>query len=380
MISRSKKIIFILLLSLLLTGCWDYNDVNKRSITMSFGVDYINDEVEFSGENAKLTSDSSAGRAEASSTGPYSYTALGINFEAAREDYDSEVPAQDFSGAVRVIVFSRKYAENKGIHSYVNRIYSTAQFRNSVLMVVSEETPKEMFSEKVVNDISVGYGIEDTIRYLDKRGTALYKTIQEIDSDIKFKSIGYLIPYVTREKGTVKYLGMAAMRDSKLVGIIKRQESNGFVFILSKKPTDNYTIPNPKNQNNLISVNTILHKRRIKTSFKDNKINIDINLKLDSKLQYEYYNIDPIGKEDIKTLEAMISNKMMEEIITAIKRSQNEFKCDVFGFARYFKADNPQKYKAINWQEEYLKANFHVNVETRIKNTMLLDPNIKKPD
>lgn len=380
MISRNKKIICILLFPFLLSGCWDYTDVNKRSITLAIGVDNVNDNIEFSGEIAKLSSESSSSKGSSSFTGAYSYTSLGKDFEDAREDFDVEVPAQDFSGALRAITFSKKYAEKNGIQSYINRIYSSSEFRNSVLVVISAEPPRELFSGKIENDITVAYGIEDTIRYLDKEGKALYKTIQQINADIRFKNIGYLIPYITKEKATIKYLGMAAMKDSKVAGIIKREESNGFIFILAKKPTDTYTIPNPNNKDNQISISTILHKRRIKTSFKDNKINIDIDLKLNSKLQYEYYGLDPLSKEDIKKLEAMIAERMKEEIITALKRSQNEFECDVFGFARYFKRDNPQKYKTINWQEEYLKANFHVNIESKIRNTMLLDPNVKKPD
>lgn len=318
MISRSKKIICILSLPFLLTGCWDYTDVNKRSITLSIGVDYVNDNIELSGEIAKLGSGSSDSKSSASPLGSYRYISSGMNFEEAREDFDAKVPSQDFSGAIRAIVFSKKYAENKGLESYINRVYSSSEFRNSVLVVISAEPPREIFSGKVENDISAGYGIEDTIRYLDRDGKVLYKTIQEINSDIRFKNIGYLLPYITREKGTIKYLGMAAMKDSKLTGIIKREDSNGFIFLLARKPTDTYTIPSPNNKENQISVSTILDKRKIKTSFEEDKINIDINLKLNSKLQYQYYNIEPLNKEDIKKLEAMISDRMKKEITNAV--------------------------------------------------------------
>jgi spore germination protein KC len=378
MISRNKKIICILLLPSLLTGCWDYSDINKRTITLSVGVDEVNDKIEYSGEIAKIASDSSSNKTTASVSDVYNYTALGTGFETARGDFNAEVPAEDFSGALRAIVFSKKYAERKGITSYINRVYSSAQFRNSVLVAISSEPTREMFSGKIQSDISVSYGIEDTIRYLERKGIAVYKTIQQINSDNRFETIGYLVPYITRDNTTVKYLGMAAMKDGKLAGIIKTEESSGFLFVLAKKTSMSYAIPNPNDENNLFSVTTTLQKRNIKTSFKDNKVNIDINLKLNSKLAYQYNGLDPISKQDIKKIEELISNKTKKEVISAIKRSQEEFKSDIFGFARYFKARNLEKYKTINWKEKYLEAIINVNVETTIKNTTLLDPNIKK--
>lgn len=373
-----KKALCIFILPVLLSGCWDYNDVNKTSITLSIGVDDVKDNIEFSGEIAKLASSSSDKKTGDKSSNFYNYISLGKTFEAARADFNSKVSAEDFSGALRVIVFSKEYAEKVGIESYINRIASSPKFRRSVLAVISSEPPREVFSGKIENAITVGYGIEDTIRYLDKKGAALYKTIQEINSDMSVEAIGYLLPYIRREGNTVKYLGMGAMKDDKLVGIINEKDSNGFLFVLSNKINYSDTFPHPRNADNLISVTNTFRKRKIKTSYKDGSINIDIDIKLNSKVEYEYLSNDLITKEDIKKLEEIISNRVKEDIISSVKRSQEEFKCDVFGFARYFKAGNPQKYKSINWEEEYLKATVNVNVKASIKDTSVFDLDTKR--
>lgn len=69
----------------------------------------------------------------------------------------------------------------------------------------------------------------------------------------------------------------------------------------------------------------------------------------------------------------MISDEIKKEVMFALELSKNQFRCDVFGFARYFKADNPEEYKQINWKEKYPDINFNVNVKTIIVNTNLLD-------
>ena len=339
----------------------------------------MDNKLEFTGEIAKLQSSSPGSKGTSQITDVYKYRSLGMYFEGSRGDYDAKNPGPDFSGATRAIVFSKKYAEKTGMQSYINRLYYVIGFRNAVLVTVSKEPTNELFNGKVKNDICIGYSIEDTIRYLEKNGGALYKTVQDILSDIQFGDIGYLVPYITRDNDTIKYLGLVAMKDSKLAGTIKSEESNGFLFILSKKPVTASVIPNPSDEKKLLSIRTTLNRRSIKTSYIDKKVNINIDLKLNSQLQYEY-SMAPLSKDDMKKVEDTISNKIKEDINSAIKLSQNDFKCDVFGFARDFKAENPEYYREINWKEEYPKVVFHVNVETTIRNTNLMDPNGKKPN
>lgn len=377
MISRYNKILCLVLVSLLLIGCWDYRDIDDRSIVHSVGIDNEDDKIQFTGEVTAQRERSSQNRGISQQGDVYRYTSSGNYFEGARAELDAKTPFERFTAAIRAIVFSKKYAEEKGIESYIYRVYFLSAYRNSVLVSISKEPTSDLFRRRIENNISIGHGIEDTIRYLDADGAALYKTTQQIKSDIEFKTIGYLLPYITMEEDTVIYLGFAAMKDSKLVGIIKRQESNGFLFVLSKKPITISAIPLPSSEKNLISIRTVLEKRSIKTSYADDKVNIYIDLKLNSQLQYEYDNIEPLSKEDSKKVENIVSNKIKEDVMYAIKRSQKEFKSDVFGFARYFRKDNPKAYKKIDWKEEYTKANIHVNVETTIKNTNLLNPNAK---
>ncbi len=376
MISRYKCIAFIFLLPLLLTGCWDYKDVNKRDIIISIGVDDKNGNVEFTGESAKLMATSSQQKGMSQTMSAYAYRSLGKHFEESRADYDTKFPGPYFAGATRCVVFSRKYAK-KGIESYINRLSNIVGFRNSVLVTISKQRPKNLFSKKVENDICIGYAIEDTIRYLDANGEALYKTVQEINSDINFKSIGYFLPYVTVDNNTIKYLGLAAMKNSKLVGIVKSKNSTGFLFILSKKPTIIGAIADARHKKNLFSAKTTLEKRSIKTSYLGENIHIYIDLKLKSQIQYSY-NIEPLSEQDIKKTEITIASKIKEDILSAANLSKNKFKSDVFGFGRYFNADNPQIYKKIDWNKKYPKAVFHINVGTTIVNTNLLDFNAKR--
>jgi len=371
MIKKLNLIVCILSMSILFNGCWDYKDINRRGILLSVGVDEIKGEIQFTGEVAKLFSPTKEQQASTRVTDVYTFKSSGRYFEGARQDFENKTPLTDFSGAVRTITFSKSFAEN-GIEQYLNRIYFLSQYRSSILITVFDGNTENLFNTEIVNDISVGYAIEDTIKKLNESGAAIYKTVQQIQSDIQFKSIGYLVPYITREDGTIKYLGLAAMKNSKLVGVIKSENSKGFLYLLAKKPAMNMVIQIPGESNNIFSLTNILKKRKIRTYYKDGKVNIDIDLKFNTQLQYEYF-LEDLNKEDLASIEKEVSSKIKKDVMYALEKSQKEFKCDVFGFARHFKGKYPNIYKELTWEDAYDQAVFNVNVKTTLINTRLLD-------
>ncbi len=370
--NKTRKLLLMTLFSLVLSGCWDFEDINKRNITLSIGVEEVDEQIIFNGEIAKLVSESNKGGTSATVTDVYYYTSNGKDFEDAKYDYDYKIPNMDFSGAVRSVALSKEYAIKAGIESYINRFSFMPGFRSSVLVVISEQNTKELFEEKVINDISTGHGIENTIKYLEKIGYTKYTTVQDIRQDISFGDIGFVIPYIKKEKDKIKYLGLAVIKDSKFIGVINADESIGTLYLTTKNASEIEKIPISQNKSNLASIQTKLNKRKIKTRCENGEIYIDIKLNLYSKLLYEYIE-EPISDETIKKLESIIQDMVKQEVYSSIKRSQEEFRCDIFGFARYFKADNPKLYKTINWAEEYPDVQFNVEVKSKIINYNLIN-------
>lgn len=378
---KYRVLIIIIIISLILTGCWDYNDVNKRSITLSVGVDNVHNSkgVEFSGEIARL-GPSKGGKEEgggqigsASITSSFTFVSKGKDFEEARANYNNEIPLNDFSGATRAVVFSKEYAKDPGIDSYINRVINLFGFRSALLIAVSDIPTNELFNTKIKNDISIGHAIEDTLRHLSEEGNIVYKTIYETNSDILLKDVGYLIPYIGIRDSSISVLGYAVMSDySKLIDIIKPNQVSTVNFLISKNAVQRKAYKCPIHPTQDISVKTSLKKRKIKTSTTNNSINIDIALDLKSEIQYPYHK-QLHSKNDIELLEKSIENQTKEDVIKILKKSQEDFKIDCFDFARYFRAQNPEVYKNISWKEEYPNINFTVKVKTKLINTNLLE-------
>lgn len=362
--------------TMLLIGCWDYEDIDKKSLVISVGVDRVGDKVEFSTEVAKLTSEGEGTAEQVAIKGVYRDVSYGKTFEEARVSYDSKRPYPTFLGATRVVVFSEKYAR-EGIESYLNRINHIFDYRKTLPAVVSRDPPRKLFDFGVENDISVGFFIEHNLRFLERTGAVLYPRIGELLSNIAMGEIGYVLPYIGIDEGAVRYLGLAVMKDSKLIEIIDVKDTKGILYILTHQFQSTQAIPSPKENGNLYSVKKTLEKRRIKTDYADGRPIIRIQLDLKAELQYQYH-MEPISYEEIKKLEQEISQQVKKDILEIIERTQKEFECDIFRFGMYFRADHPDIYKQIKWKEEYPKADIRVIVKTKIANQHLSDPNAEK--
>ncbi|TCO77450.1 Ger(x)C family spore germination protein [Marinisporobacter balticus] len=375
MIRKCSNLLIIFIASLMLTSCWDYGDIDKKSMTISIGIEQIGDKVQFSGELAKLTP-SKEGTEKAQTAQIYHTVSYGKNFEDARIHNDVINPFPVFLGVTRVVVFGTNYAK-KGIEPYLNRIGSIYDYRKNLLSVVSREKPKALLNIKVEKDISVGFLIENMINSLANSGKTLYPNIGELLSNIALGKVGYVIPYVGIEHDHIAYLGFAVMKDSKLVGMIDLVDTDGVLYLLAEKPRLVEAIPDPEKEENIYSFRTVIKKRKIKTNYIDKKVEINIDLDLYAALQYQYH-VAPLSDKKIKKLEERISEKVKEDIGSIIKRAQKEFQCDIFQFARYFRAQHPNIYKKIKWEEAFKDAAVNVTVQTKIINKNLEDPNAKK--
>jgi len=230
-IIKSVLLLFALLLS---TGCWDYQDINRRTISVAFGVDKVDGNYEYSTEVAKLTSDQ--GQAQGNVQIPRGYFILsgGKTLEMAKIDYSYKIPLEDFTGGVRIALFGENFAR-EGIEAYVNRLDNIYGYRKTTAMAVCRETPRDLLQVKVKSGISTGFYIYDMIISLSDIGHTLYRNLGDVLKYIATKEVGFLLPYIGKEGDDIVYLGLAVIKNSKLVDILEGDDAKGVLYLLAEK-------------------------------------------------------------------------------------------------------------------------------------------------
>lgn len=370
-------ICIILIFPFIFSSCWDYRDIDKRSVTTSTYADYRNGKYNLGAEIAELKpSKSSSGNNGGNSMAVTLVNASGDTLENTRENLDRKLSYPLFLGATQITVIGKGLAE-EGIEVYMNRIKKIYDFRKTTLIAISREKPEEIMKLKPKNDISPGLMVEHCIRSLNTTEGFMYKDAGSIISDINVKTIGYIIPYIGIEGQDIKFLGYAVMKDSTFKGALTGDDIYGVTYMLSRDPIIPQVLKHPDNPENLITLRTNLDNKKIKTRYEHNKIIIDVNLKISAILIYENY-IQPINDDTLNKLQSDLSEKIKSQVMSSISKSKDEFGIDIFEFAKYFRAQNRTQYDKINWKEEYAKnAEVNVNVSAKIKSVGSEDINAK---
>ncbi len=352
-----------------LCGCWDYKDVNKSTLILAIGVDADDETILLSGEYAMMSGKGKQQGSDQSGSGGLnvvSFKASGQHFEDARRDLKGQITDPIFLGATSIVIFGTEYAR-QGIEPYINRVDKLHDYRKTTMVAISRETPSELFELGTDKSSGVGFLIEQNLNYMhrEKRGLNVNvgKVLSYIDMDIQ----GYLLPYFGIVDGDIKYLGMAAMKDSKMVGVIDRVDCGGAIYLLMKNAVNNETLDLGVIDGEERKFNFEVKVGKCKRTFEysDGQLKIDVKVTSKSHLDHQYNKVY-IDDEGIKNLEKLLAEQIKSEIESVIAMSQNEFEADVFDFSKYFKAKNPKEFKALDWNEAYKTAQITVSVETEI--------------
>lgn len=367
MIIKKTKIILIFIICLsLLTSCWDNVDVDRRDILVSSGIDFKDGQYEFAGEveliRGKTESTKEQGRNRGQNVAIL--TAKGYTFDELRDDMDRKADFPIFFGALETIVFGENYAR-KGIDPYINRVNGLYDYRKTSNVVITSDPLNKLFQLKPQNNISVGYSIESFLTQLIKKGETIRTDVGEVLGSTAVGKIGYPLNHISIVESSVKFSGIAVMKDSKLVGIVPSSETVWVTNILGRNPANILEIPHPKEKDNLVSLNLKQKKRKINVGYKNGRVEINIDMDFTASLQYQYFS-GKISDEDRKELEDELSQINKEKTLKVIRQAQEEFKCDYFNFYLYFRANYPELAKNINWEKEFSRAQVNINVKTNI--------------
>ena len=73
--------------------------------------------------------------------------------------------------------------------------------------------------------------------------------------------------------------------------------------------------------------------------------------------------------KEIKKLEEAFNEKLKKDVEGAIKKAQQEFESDIFGFGEFVHDQHPKEWRDMkkDWDEKFKEAEISVSVESRIR-------------
>ena len=372
-----KKMIFIIPIIFLLTGCYNYREINELAIVSGVSIRKVDDEIELTTEviNPKKEQDASSGEEPEFII----YTSRAKSVQEAIRKMIKESPRKMYGAHIEILVIdegiAREYLMDI-LDSFARNPEIRSEFK--VLVGKSDDILKITTPLEKISSENIRNSLENNNKYL---GFANVVTYHELISNVLNPNIELVLPVLsmkgnvnlgedkenisnTSVKATSIIDGMAIFRNNKLIGYLTEEES--LTYNILRDSVKNFFIRTSGHDNEYI-VHEII-RLSSKMEFDRNKNEMKITLTGKSAISEVNEKIDLENLEEVSKLEKELNQELKKMVERSILSIQKKYNSDIFGFGDVIYKSYPKYFQKI--KDEFKQDGFQnmkVNVSVKIK-------------
>lgn len=375
-----KKIKFLILLLPLLSGCYNYRELNELGITTAVSIDYKDNNFYVIAEviNPIKQQDASS-----SNNSPFvNYNSSSSSLQDAFRKVVLESPRQLYAAQLEIIVLSEEVVNNH-LEEVLEYFARDPETRTEIKIIVAktEDSTKAITLQTLLTSLSSSNIIKSLDLQSKVLGMAYPVTLNELLNMYIDPYLEVVLPSMTlygnyeigdekenittsSPKAIVKIDGSTITKDNKILGYLDLEESKILNLI------------NGKLKETIIKMNyydgyIIFEPNRIKVSRElDIKNNIiKINISGYSKTKEIQSNINAKDPKEIEKLNKALNMELEKKITDTFNSIREKYSTDVFGFQElYYRTDYKYfKENCTNWYEDiYPKIKLEVKANVRL--------------
>lgn len=385
---RLKKTIPIVLCGLLLSGCWDKVEIDRKIFISIIGIDLGKDAT--NDKDIKKIKPNEPFQERISNKklsiiyGFPDISALGPGNTGASQDKYLSVDALSMEdgivkatgkssrilhlGQTKLIILNSGILEQpetfKEILDYLER---HPNLNKMMQVVVTEEKIEKLVKYKPIMEKSIENYLSGLVESSNRNATILPITLNEIIIHLD-QNGNAIIPKISidKEKDDIILSGIAIVKAYKLKGYLTPIEVADLEIMRGKIKGGNKVI---YKDGHPIEINIEDINRKLKMVGDKNKLQFNINARLEGQLREFYKGKEVLSKTELNTIENNFSESISKECEIIAKMMQKEFEVDELGLRDYVEKYKPSLWKEIedNWEEVYKNADINVNVEVKIR-------------
>lgn len=375
-----KRIKFLILLLPLLSGCYNYRELNELGITTAVSIDYKDNNFYVIAEviNPIKQQDASS-----SNNSPFiNYNSSSSSLQDAFRKVVLESPRQLYAAQLEIIVLSEEVVNNH-LEEVLEYFARDPESRTEIKIIVAktEDSTKAITLQTLLTSLSSSNIIKSLDLQSKVLGRAYPVTLNELLNMYIDPYLEVVLPSMTlygnyeigdekenittsSPKAIVKIDGSTITKDNKILGYLDLEESKILNLI------------NGKLKETIIKMNyydgyIIFEPNRIKVSRElDIKNNIiKINISGYSKTKEIQSNINVKDPKEVEKLNKALNMELEKKITDTFNSIREKYGTDVFGFQELYYRTNYKYFKenCTNWYENiYPKIKLEVKANVRL--------------
>ena len=397
-----KKImvlIFYMIAIISLTGCFDANELDELGISLILGFDVVEDKLLITAEVVDPQYSSSSSDTGEGSTVKYVQGIGNTVFEAFR-DITLKFDRRIYAAHNKVLIFGEELPRS-GLITHIDQLFRDREQRESAFMLIAKgaRAYEVMGVNSGLETVPANY-ILDLIKNINNNpksiDTNIISYMQHYYHEGHHPIVGVIekkrknvIDKTSEDKGSEEYelsiIGSAIFRKDKLIGYLNGNDTKAVNYLLNNIENGIITFPifnssEEKVQSeglptNVSSVNVIKGKTKNDIEINGDKVILKTKINIRAALGELIAKTDVSNEEDIRRLEDACSKTVEVNIESAVKKVQQEYGTDIFGFGIAFHHKYPKQWEKIkeNWDEIFKDAEFQIEVKTSIIRTGLIN-------
>ena len=366
-----KKKILILILIFLLSGCYNYKELNKIAIVSSVAIDKEDNEYLVSAQVMNVKRDE-----ESQSSNVIVYSTKGKSIEEAIRKMNTKTSRELYGGHISKLVLSEEIAK-EGIINVIDMFQRLTEIKDEFTITIAKgieankvikiATSPEMVPADYVKSSILNTDVDAALTHSSKLDEFIsYYLKDDIDPVV---SVIEVINY--KEKGTTIDNANSTSQDTKIIvdnvaithnGVLEdyltEEETIGYNYVRNK--VKKMIVPIKCDDEHYASISILNSKTKNKVTKENNLYHININIK--SKAMITEYNCSSdLTKEEVISDLQKKTEKKIKDYINKVIEVQNNSKSEFLGFKRTIYLDYPK----YNDDDYDLNVNVDVNLERK---------------
>ncbi len=376
--NRRKAAILLLIGGLMLiTGCWDRNEIEETGIVLGIGIDIAKGESDEKKPKLQMLhqfampNQFSVNASDKVQKDYVNMTSVGpIVFDNIRElsTMSSRPPNYEH---LRIIVISEEAARKINLQNLINFFLRNTETRRTIRVAIARGKASDIF-QKQKNAKNPSFELRElTDNYRKSLRMPPGLTIGNMSERLTGET-SFVMQSVTKLSQETKLSGGAIIKGStaRLVGMLNELEAVGLNWLLGDNHSNGIVEGEEPQSGALLGYEVRSMSSSIKPVVNGERISFQVEIRTTGKLREDWaFPGDAFDSGFIERAEEATAAMIKQLAEKALDKTQHQFKVDVAGFGKRLSIKHPALWKRVkeNWDERFAGIPVSISVKVDIQ-------------
>ncbi len=371
----------LVLVSLVITGCWNRREIDTLATVMAAGIDggpggriSVTVQVAKPGEIKPPGQGGGGGGQPAVAV----FTSTGATVFDAVRNFALQAERKLFWPHCKALVIGEETAR-AGISPLLDFIDRDHEPRELMWVLIARGQAKDIISaegelEKITAE-SIEKLVKARIATSKVVGIRLYEFRKMLGGTGRDPfATGIELVGAGEGKKRLKLTETAVFRKDRLMGWLDSDETRGLMWILGEVRSGIIVVPAPGPAEGKVSLEIIRASSKLKPEIKDGYLTMTIEIEEEGNLGEQMAFGDFTKPELWTSLEKRKAEVIEREIRAVLKKAQEEWAVDIFGFGEAFRRKYPREWREMkdNWRDLLPTVAVEVKITAKLRRVGLI--------